>query len=126
MVRSVYFIKQNDHGVWVSGTIISDSSVYVISMAEDDNVRVFATVVYVDDSGLHVHTGCVAAWAYQYSLRVAKNNSVKERHTRMWGGTWYALFQTSAVIESCTRFKEMVVAGLHRRLPFAAVQAPPA
>ena len=56
VVRNVYFIKQNDHGVWVSGIIISDSSVYVVSMAEDDNVRVFAIVVYhVDDSDFNVH-----------------------------------------------------------------------
>eukprot|EP00752_Nemacystus_decipiens_P008218 g7348.t1 len=35
--RNVYFIRQNDNGVWVSGTIISDASVYVVSMTEDNN-----------------------------------------------------------------------------------------
>lgn len=37
--RNVYFIKKNDDGVWVSGTIISDGSAFIISMAEDSNVR---------------------------------------------------------------------------------------
>lgn len=47
VARNVYFIKQNDNGVWVSGTIISDSSVYVVSLAEDDQARVFTAAVVV-------------------------------------------------------------------------------
>ena len=38
VARNVYFIKQNDNGVWVGGTIISEAPVHVVSMAEDENV----------------------------------------------------------------------------------------
>lgn len=45
--RNVYFIKEEDDGTLVSGTIISDSSLQIINFAEDINVSkgVGSTVV---------------------------------------------------------------------------------
>jgi len=36
--RNLYFIKKNADGMWVSGTLISDGSAFIISMVEDNNV----------------------------------------------------------------------------------------
>eukprot|EP00752_Nemacystus_decipiens_P007896 g7055.t1 len=35
--RNIYFLEQNDSGMWVSGTIVSDRTARVISMTEDEN-----------------------------------------------------------------------------------------
>ena len=42
VLRNVYFIKENEDGVYVSGTIISDGTAWIVSMAEDENVSTAA------------------------------------------------------------------------------------
>lgn len=51
LVRNIYFIQKNEEGEYVSGTIISDASAQIVSMAEDETVslsrRLHRRIMYV-------------------------------------------------------------------------------